>query len=59
MVAFSNSRGGDIFIGVFDDNQLLGLSPENLGRINRQISNTGSQNARSTITVTTENTENR
>lgn len=55
MSAFSNSQGGEIFIGVSNDNQLTGLSPEDVHRINQLISNAASQNVRSSINVITEN----
>lgn len=55
MVAFSNSEGGNVYIGVTDDGELKGLSYADLKRINQLISNTASQHVRSPITVTTEN----
>ncbi len=55
MVAFSNSRGGRIFIGVSDKGKCIGLSQDDLGRINQLIGNTASQQVRSPIAVTTEN----
>src|SRR5437879_6024223 len=55
MVAFSNSRGGKIFIGVADNGDLVGLSNRDVSRINQLISNTASQHVRSPIAVQTEN----
>lgn len=55
MVAFSNSRGGRIFIGVSDQGVLKGLSQGDVHRINQLISNSANQHVRSPITVQTEN----
>jgi len=44
MVAFSNSKGGRIFVGINDkDNQIKGLTTEQIHRFNQKISNTASQ----------------
>lgn len=53
MVAFSNSRGGSIFIGITNHGVLKGLSTEDVQRINQLISNAASQH--SPIAVLTEN----
>jgi ATP-dependent DNA helicase RecG len=55
MVAFSNSSGGTLYIGVADDGTMAGLSAPDVARINQLISNTASQLVRSPITVQTEN----
>jgi ATP-dependent DNA helicase RecG len=55
MVAFSNSRGGYIFIGVSNKGNLIGLSSKDVDRVNQLISNSASQHVRSPITVHTEN----
>ncbi|HEV3270084.1 MAG TPA: RNA-binding domain-containing protein [Candidatus Rhabdochlamydia sp.] len=55
MVAFSNSRGGYIFIGVSNKGDLIGLSSRDVDRINQLISNSASQHVRSPIAVHTEN----
>ncbi len=55
MVAFSNARGGKIFLGVDKYSNIVGLSLEDVERINQLISNVGSQHIRSPITVHTEN----
>ncbi len=55
MAAFANSDGGTIFIGVADDGTPLGLSPQDVSRINQLISNAASQLVRSPLTVQTEN----
>jgi ATP-dependent DNA helicase RecG len=54
MVAFSNSEGGRIFIGVSDGGTLTGLAPNDVSRINQLISNTASQHVRSPISPATE-----
>ena len=55
MVAFSNSRGGRIFIGVSNKGNLLGLSSRDVDRVNQLISNSASQHVKSPITIHTEN----
>lgn len=55
MVAFSNSDGGTIFIGVADDGTAPGLSSTDVKRINQLIGNTASQAVRSPIIVQTRN----
>jgi len=55
MVAFSNSQGGIIFIGISDSGKLSGLSSQDVSRINQLISNAASQHVRSPLTVRTEN----
>lgn len=55
MVAFSNANGGKIFLGVDKYCKIIGLSLENVERLNQLISNTASQHIRSPITVHTEN----
>lgn len=55
MVAFSNSRGGFIFIGVTNQGDLVGLSSRDVDRINQLISNSASQHVKSPITIHTEN----
>ena len=55
MVAFSNSRGGQILIGITNKGTLSGLSNTDVDRINQIISNAASQHVRSPIAVHTEN----
>jgi len=57
MVAFANSDGGTIFIGVADDGSIPGLLPKDVVRINQLISNAASQHVRSPLTVQTENVQ--
>ena len=55
MVAFSNSEGGHILIGVTDTGELEGVPRADVGRINQLISNAASQHVRSPISALTEN----
>lgn len=55
MVAFANSEGGLIIIGIGNDGQIIGLSRSAVERINQLISNAASQHVRSPISPLTEN----
>ena len=55
LVAFSNSGGGTIFIGVSDDGTFAGLSRQDMGRLNQLVSNAASQSVRPPINPQTEN----
>ena len=55
MVAFSNSGGGTIFIGVSNDGTFSGLTREDMGRLNQLVSNAASQQVRPPINPQTEN----
>lgn len=55
MVAFSNSGGGLILIGVNNDGTFSGLSREDMGRLNQLVSNAASQSVRPPINPRTEN----
>ena len=46
LVAFSNAEGGQLIIGVSDDHQIKGLSPEDLHRLHQLISNTANENVK-------------
>lgn len=54
-VAFSNSQGGRMFIGVGDDGVIVGLTDEDVRRINQMISNVASQGVIPAINPMTEN----
>jgi len=54
MVAFSNSRGGYILLGVSDQNNIIGLSPKDIHRLNQLISNTATEGVIPPITPFTE-----
>jgi ATP-dependent DNA helicase RecG len=55
MVAFSNSEGGRILIGVTDTGDTSGVPRAEVNRINQLISNAASQHVRSPISPMTEN----
>ncbi len=55
MVAFANSEGGIILIGVADDGSMPGLSLKDVARINQLISNAANHLVRSPLAVRTEN----
>jgi len=55
MVAFSNSMGGMILIGVHDDGSFAGLTREDMGRLNQIVANAASQSVRPPINPHTEN----
>jgi len=55
LVAFSNSNGGTIFIGVNDEGHFAGLTREDMGRLNQLVSNAASQSVRPPINPRTEN----
>lgn len=55
MVAFSNSGGGSIFIGVSNDGTFSGLERSEMGRLNQLVSNAASQQVRPPINPLTEN----
>ena len=55
MVAFSNSGGGTIFIGVSNDGTYSGLTRDDMGRLNQLTSNASSQHVRPPINPQTEN----
>lgn len=55
MAAFANSKGGRILIGIDDTGSVIGLSPEDIRRINQLISNTATDSVRPSINPETEN----
>jgi ATP-dependent DNA helicase RecG len=54
-VAFANSTGGRILVGVDDTGVVIGLSAEDVRRINQLVSNTATNNVRPAINPETEN----
>ncbi|EJL6904616.1 RNA-binding domain-containing protein [Vibrio cholerae] len=54
LAAFSNSKGGLLLIGVTDEGGILGLTIEDMGRINQLVSN-AAKDVKPPISVTTEN----
>lgn len=55
IVAFSNTAGGQMFIGVQNDGTVLGLTGADIDRLNQLISNSASQNVRPAVNPLTEN----
>jgi len=55
MVAFANSGGGRILVGVNDDGSMAGLLAPDIGRLNQLISNVASQCVHPPINPNTEN----
>lgn len=55
LVAFSNTDGGQLFIGVNDDGTLSPLDAPNVRRINQMLSNDASQGINPAINISTEN----
>jgi predicted HTH transcriptional regulator len=55
IVAFSNTAGGRIFIGVRNDGTVQGLSFADIDRLNQLISNSASHNVRPAVNPLTEN----
>ena len=55
MVAFANSNGGKILIGVDDNGSVCGLLPGDIRRVNQLISNTATDCVRPSINPETEN----
>ena len=55
MVAFSNSGGGTLFIGVSNDGTFSGLTRDDMGRLNQLTSNAASQHVRPPINPQSEN----
>lgn len=55
MIAFLNSRGGQIIIGVNDTGARSGLTVEDVRRLNGLISNAASQSVRPPVNPSTEN----
>lgn len=55
LVAFSNSGGGQLLIGVSDNGTIAGLSLDDISRLNNLISNAASQQVRPPINPIVEN----
>jgi ATP-dependent DNA helicase RecG len=54
MIAFSNSLGGTIIIGVTDKGEIKGLTDEDMRRLNQLIANVSSENVKPAIFPKTE-----
>jgi predicted HTH transcriptional regulator len=55
LVAFANSKGGRILIGVSDQGTVTGVSAADVRRLNELLSNTATNNVRPSINPQTEN----
>ena len=55
MIAFSNTLGGMLIIGVADDDTISGLTREDMGKLSNLISNAASQQVKPPINPITEN----
>jgi len=55
LVAFSNTLGGQLLIGVSDDGSISGLTRKDMGRLNNLLSNAASQQVKPPINPVTEN----
>lgn len=55
LVAFSNTDGGQLFLGVDDSGNVTGLTSLDVARLNQLISNVASQSVRPSINPQTEN----
>lgn len=55
IVAFSNSRGGQILVGVGDGGEITGLSAEDIRRINQLVSNAATNLVRPAVNPYSEN----
>ncbi|OGB32735.1 MAG: transcriptional regulator [Burkholderiales bacterium RIFCSPLOWO2_12_FULL_61_40] len=55
LVAFSNSGGGTLFIGINDDGSIAGLDAAEVRRLNQMLSNAASQHLRPPVHPLTEN----
>ncbi len=55
MVAFANTKGGMIIIGADDNGNPVGLSTDDINRLNQLVSNTATNNVKNPINPITEN----
>lgn len=49
IIAFSNTLGGSLFIGIDDDGTVTGLSADDVHRLNQLLSNAASQNVKPAV----------
>ncbi|MCP5107510.1 MAG: ATP-binding protein, partial [bacterium] len=54
MIAFSNSMGGTIIIGVTDEGEIKGLTDNDIRRLNQLIANTANENVKPAVFPQTE-----
>lgn len=55
IVAFLNSSGGRIFIGVSDNGSVVGLDTDDIRRLNQLMTNSATQNVRPPASIRTQN----
>ena len=55
LAALANGSGGQILIGVADDGHLVGLTQQDIGRLNQLLSNAASQHVRPPLSPTSQN----
>ncbi|WP_300335151.1 RNA-binding domain-containing protein [Accumulibacter sp.] len=55
LAALANGGGGQILIGVADDGQPVGLTQQDIGRLNQLLSNAASQHVRPPLSPTSQN----
>ncbi len=55
IVAFSNSKGGQILVGVGDRGEIVGLSPDDIRRVNQLVSNAATNLVRPAVNPYSEN----
>ena len=51
IVAFANTDGGQLFLGINDDQQIVGISGPELDRLHRVVDNVAAQNCEPPVTV--------
>lgn len=55
LAAFANAQGGTLYLGVDDAGRAIGLTPDDVRRLNQLISNAATQHVRSPLVVQTRN----
>ena len=59
LIAFANTAGGQLYIGVADDGQVHGLATADVARLNQLLSNAASQNVRPPLNPVSANIQTR
>ena len=55
LAALANGLGGQILIGVSDDGQFVGITPQDIGHLNQLLSNAASQHVRIPLSPSSQN----
>jgi ATP-dependent DNA helicase RecG len=55
IIAFANTKGGIIFVGVNDAGRIIGLTPHEIEKTNQLIANAATNNIRPSINILSEN----